>query len=62
MEELAKIGEIIASLGESGKSAFIWWIVLDTVQSVVWATVVGCALWALFRRLGQAVANAVKAN
>lgn len=62
MEELKAISEMIANLGEAGKTAFIIYVLVDGAKTAMWATVVGCAFYALFKRIGQAIANAVKAG
>ena len=54
MEDLTKIAEIITNL-----LARSFW---GFVKSLAWSLVVGCSLWALFRRVGQAIANKAKAG
>ena len=35
IEEIKAIGEVIASLGEAGMAAFIWWIVADLAKTAI---------------------------
>lgn len=60
MEELKEIAALIGQLGEAGKTAFIVWVCLNFAKSAIWAAVVGCAIYALLKRVGQAIANCVK--
>ena len=61
-EELKAIAEMIANLGEAGMTAFVIYVVVDGLKSAMWATVAGVALYTILKRIGQAVANVVKAH
>lgn len=62
MEELKEVAEIIKSLGESGISAFVWWVVLSKGADLLstFAVTVGFLLG--IRAVGTAVAAAMKAS
>ncbi len=51
MEELSKVAEIISSLGEQGKSAFMWYLgyqlIIKMVAAVLWGSLLGCAYLSL---------------
>ncbi len=60
IEEIKAIGEVIASLGEAGKAAFIWWIVADLVKTaIVYGAGFGAVAYTA-KRIGHAIVTACK--
>ena len=61
MQELTKVAEIISSLGEAGKEAFIWWIASQMFTNV--CCLVGFAMaFILIYRIAKMVDWAEKEN
>ena len=54
-EEMRQLIEEIRKLPEAERTPFITWMVLETVMTVAYYVVVGLVIWALGRRIIQAL-------
>jgi len=53
IEELKMVMDTVAQLGESGKAAFIWWLVLDKLTpAIAWLVCAGLAFLLGRRAMG----------
>lgn len=61
-EELTAIMEAIKSLGSDGTRAFIWYIVVSEVGSMLRTIIVVGGIFGIFKIVGTAIYRAVKAH
>lgn len=56
IDQLKLILETVTSLGAEGKSAFIWWLVLDKgIQALIWA-----GFFTVFYRVAMAALTSIR--